>query len=192
MPAELLFDLSSIDLSTRMLDRDQIARYNPHRGLLALLDAIIWHDEAASRGVAIMQIRDDEFWCDGHIPGHPLMPGVLMIEAAAQLSSVLYYKRSGKTWFAGFTRIEDVAFRGPVKPGDTLYLLANEIKYNIKRFITQVQGIVRGQIVFDGRLTGMAFPNMGQVREPIAEDLAEALQKGQHTGSQAPAEATPR
>lgn len=173
MAAEPLFDLALIDLTARMLDRDQIARYNPHRGLMALLDAIIWHDEAASRGVAIMQVRGDEFWCDGHIPGQPLMPGVLMIEAAAQLSSVLYYKRSRMTWFAGFTRIEDVSFRGQVKPGDTMYLLANEVKYNIKRFITQVQGIVRNQIVFEGRLTGMAFPNMGQVREPVAEDLVD-------------------
>lgn len=174
MPAEPIFDLSNIDLSARLLGREDIARYNPHRGLMALLDAIVWHDEGATRGVAVKNVGPDEFWCPGHIPGQPIMPGVLIIEAAAQLSSFLYYKRSGKTWFAGFTRIEDVAFRGQVVPGDSLILLSAEVKYSPKRFITQVQGLVRGQIIFEGLITGMAFPNMGEVREAIAEDLAQS------------------
>ena len=174
MPAEPIFDISSIDLSARLLSRAEIARYNPHRGIMALLDGIIWHDPGATRGVAIKEVGADEFWCAGHIPGQPIMPGVLIIEAAAQLSSFLYYKRSGKTWFAGFTRIENVAFRGQVLPGDELILLSSEVKYSPKRFITQVQGLVRNQIVFEGLITGMAFPNMGEVREAIPEDLASS------------------
>ncbi len=163
MPSEQLFDLSSIDLSARIADRAEIARTNPHRGMMALLDAIIWHDGPVyDHGVAIKHTRADEFWVPGHIPGNPLMPGVLMIEAAAQLASWMYYKRSGMTWFAGFTHIDDVTFRGRVVPGDDLILLMHTVRYSLKRFISDVQGLVDGQIVFSGRITGMAFPNMGE------------------------------
>lgn len=168
MAAEPILDLSKIDPSAVWLDRAAIARFNPHRGHMALLDAIAWHNEELSEGAAVVHVRPDAFWTSGHIPGNPIMPGVLMIESGAQLASFLYYKRSGQNCFAGFTRIEEVAFRGQVVPGDTLLLLCKEVKYSVKRFITQIQGLVRGQIVFEGVITGMAFPNLGAVRrEPI-------------------------
>ena len=146
-----------------MVPRAEIERYNPHRGAMALLDAIVWHDAELTRAVAIKQVRDDEFWVSGHIPGRPLMPGVLMVEAGAQLASFLYYKRSGLDTFAGFTRIEDTAFRGQVFPGDTLYILCREVRYSPKRFITDIQGVVADQIMFEGRITGMSFPNLGRI-----------------------------
>lgn len=177
MPAQLLFDISGIDLASCAYSRQDIARYNPHRGVMALLDGVVWHDEQLSHGVGVKHVRPDEFWCAGHIPGQPLMPGVLMIETAAQLSSFLYFKRSGRTCFAGFTRIEDVAFRSQVVPGDTMYLLSAEVKYNPKRFVTRVQGVVGDQIVFEGQITGMAFPNMGDVRRDVEELEPSQIQR---------------
>jgi len=161
MPAELLFDISSIDLSARQMSREDIGRLNPHRGVMALLDGVVWIDEPVDHGIAVKHVRDNEFWVPGHIPGYPLLPGVLMVEAAAQLSSLMYYRRSGMTWFAGFVRIEDTTFRGQVLPGNDLYILCKCVKYSLKRFISDVQGLVDGQIVFEGRLTGMAFPKVG-------------------------------
>jgi 3-hydroxyacyl-[acyl-carrier-protein] dehydratase len=161
MPTELLFDISKLDLTACMMDREAIGRLNPHRGVMALLDRVIWIDDPIDHGVAIKHVRQDEFWVPGHIPGYPLMPGVLMVEAGAQLASLMYYKRSGMTWFAGFTRIEDTSFRGQVLPGDDLLLISKAVKYSIKRFVSDVQGLVNGQVVFEGRFTGMAFPNVG-------------------------------
>jgi len=169
MPTEPIIDLSTIDLGRRVMSRAQIEQYNPHRGLMAMLDGVVWLNEALSEGVAVKEVRADEFWTAGHIPGRPLLPGVLMVEAAAQLASLMYYKRSGVLSFAGFTRIEDVAFRGQVVPGDTLYLLCKEVKYTPKRFVTRIQGVVNGEIVFEGQITGMKFPNLGTVREPVNE-----------------------
>lgn len=169
MPTDLLFDISKIDLTSRMMDREEIGRYNPHRGVMALLDALIWIDEPIDHAIAVKHVRQDEFWVPGHIPGYPLMPGVLMVEAGAQLASLMYYKRSGMTWFAGFTRIEDTSFRGQVLPGDDLILLSKRHKYSIKRFVSDVQGLVNGQIVFEGRFTGMAFPNVGPDARLVAQ-----------------------
>lgn len=169
MPAEPIFDLSAIDLNARLMSREDIARWNPHRGLMALLDAVVWLNEDLSQGVALKHIRHDEFWVPGHIPGTPIMPGVLMIEAAAQLASLMFYKRTGIDLFAGFTRIEEVAFRGKVVPGDTLYLLCREVKFSLKRFVTDIQGLVDGRLVFEGCITGMTIPGLGPlVREPPA------------------------
>lgn len=170
MAGEPILDLAAIDVDRPMFTRDQVALVNPHRGHMALLDAIVWVDDRNSSGVAVKRVRNDEFWVPGHIPGKPVLPGVLMVEAAAQLSSFLYYRRSGVSWFAGFTRIEETTFRGLVRPGDTLFLLATEIKYHIKRFKTHVQGVVNDQVVFEGKITGMVFPDMGEVeRQPVGE-----------------------
>ncbi len=174
MPSGLILDFDSVDLSQSGVDRRGIAEMLPHRGPIAMLDRVIWHEFGPGRAVAVHHVPTDAWWIDGHIPGHPLMPGVLQIEAAAQLASFLYYKQSKKTWFAGFTRIDDVTFRGQVAPGDDLYLLCVEEKYSIRRFISRVQGVVNGQIAFDGQISGMAFPKMGEEiqRRPLtAEEL---------------------
>jgi len=170
MPIQPLLDLDSLDLSQRLMDREAIARYLPHRGPIAMVDALVWQDEVPNAAVAVAHIPEDVWWADGHIPGKPLMPGVLMIEAAAQLASLIYYMRSEKSWFAGFTRINDVTFRGHVLPGDDLYLICVGQKYNPKRFVTAVQGVVNGQLVFNGEIAGMAFPQLGEniERRPLS------------------------
>lgn len=165
MAIDLILDMSKIDLKSRMSDRAEIARWNPHRGAMAMLDGIVWLNETMSEAVAYKHIRDDEFWCAGHIPGRPVMPGVLMIEAGAQLASYLYYKRTGVEQFAGFTRIENTSFRGHVVPGDDLFILCREVKFSPKRFVTDIQGLVNEQIVFDGQITGMLLPLLGKIRE---------------------------
>jgi 3-hydroxyacyl-[acyl-carrier-protein] dehydratase len=85
------------------------------------------------------------------------MPGVLMIEAAAQLCSVQYKCRTGETRFLGFSRCDDVSFRGQVVPGDTLYLLGKEVDFRARRFIAACQGMVDDKIVFEATVTGMAM-----------------------------------
>jgi 3-hydroxyacyl-[acyl-carrier-protein] dehydratase len=162
LPTPIL-DLESVDLSGCVSDRADIAKYNPHRGVFALLDRVIWHSDDLHKAVAIMHVREDQFWVPGHIPGNPLLPGVLMVEASAQLASYLYYKRFEQDVFAGFTRIEDTIFRSRVVPGQDLYILASIQKAHIKRFVSDVQGVVDGEIVFQSRITGMSFPEMGKL-----------------------------
>jgi 3-hydroxyacyl-[acyl-carrier-protein] dehydratase len=154
-----LFDISQIDLDRVTATTEQVEALNPHRGHMRLLDHVIWMNEDATAGLGVKYIKDDEFWVTGHIPGRPLLPGVLMIEAAAQLCSFLH--KSGRfalaSQFLGFTRCDKVAFRGQVVPGDALYLLAKEISQRRQRFVSQAQAMVNGRLVFEGEITGMAM-----------------------------------
>ena len=121
------------------------------------LDRVVWWEEGRTAAIGIKEIRDDEFWVTGHIPGRPLYPGVLQIEAGAQLSSFILAERFKDAPFVGFTRVTDCSFRGQVIPGDTLVLCTKEVKVNRRRFITDTQGIVSGKIVFEAQITGMVF-----------------------------------
>jgi len=165
-PIELFVDLDRIDLSQRMISRERLQHWIPHRGHMAQLDGIVWHSDDFKLGVAIKPVRRDEFWTEGHFPGRPLLPGVLMIEAGAQLASFLFYIRQARRCIVGFTRIENTVFRGQVRPGDNLILLAREVKYSPRRFISDIQGLVDRRLVFESRVTGMVL------NEP-AEDQAE-------------------
>ena len=153
----LLFDISGIDLRQVALSEEEVGRINPQCGDMRQLDHVIWLSEDAGEGLGVKRVREDEFWVSGHIPGRPLLPGVLMLEAAAQMSSVLYHRKVEQAKFVGFTRCTDVAFRGQVGPGDTLYLLAREVSFKPRRFICDTQGVVNDQLVFEGRITGMVI-----------------------------------
>jgi len=156
--AEPLFDVSGVDTSTLALSREDLESWNPHRGDIVQLDGVVEHDPGFTRAVGIKHVRHDEFWVSGHFPGKPVMPGVLMIEAGAQLASYLFYARRGSPCIAGFTRIEETVFRNSVLPGQELLLLCEEIRYRPRRFISEIQGIADGKIAFYSKITGMVLP----------------------------------
>lgn len=153
----LLFDLSGLDLDATVADVAEIETVNPHRGDMRHLDRVVWWNEKKTRALGMKFVREDEFWVPGHIPGRPLFPGVLQIEAGAQLSSFVHQTRYPNAGFIGFTRVTDCSFRGQVAPGDTLIMLTREFKSNSRRFVTDLQGLVNNKIVFEARITGMTF-----------------------------------
>jgi 3-hydroxyacyl-[acyl-carrier-protein] dehydratase len=150
-----IIDITSIDLDRVMISADEVGRLNPQCGPMRQLDHVIWHTDDGTEALAVKLVREDEFWVPYHIPGRPLMPGVLMIEAAAQLSSILYKIRTDNLRFVGFTRCDDVIFRGQVVPGDTLYLMTTTVSYNPRRLVTRSQGHVEDKLVFEATITGM-------------------------------------
>lgn len=156
MAGALLFDIADIDLNHIAVSREEVGILNPQCGDMRQLDHIIWVQENFSKGLGVKYVKENEFWVAGHIPGRPLFPGVLMIEAGAQLCSILHKKKTKTSSFLGFIRCDDVAFRGQVVPGDALLLLGQEEKLGARRFVSKVQGVVDGKLVFEATITGMA------------------------------------
>ncbi|MBN2212109.1 MAG: beta-hydroxyacyl-ACP dehydratase [Sedimentisphaerales bacterium] len=155
MPPPLLVNLDTIDLNHIIFDTAAIERVNPHRYEMRQLDGIIWHDQATATVLGYKDITPDEFWVRGHIPGRPLMPGVIMVEAAAQLASFYIKFLNKDDRFIGFGGIEDVKFRGTVQPGDRLLLMGKLLENRPRRFICAAQGVVNGQMVFQAKIIGM-------------------------------------
>ena len=154
---DALFDIAGHDLSTEFLTPEQVDALLPQCGDMRQVDRVVWVDDTATHAIGVKEVRPDEFWVPGHIPGRPLLPGVIMIEAAAQISSVLYQFRQNfeKSSFLGFTRVDNGVFRGSVEPGQTLVLLAKEKKFQRRRFSCWAQGLVDGAVVFEVECTGM-------------------------------------
>ena len=160
MPPPLLFDLSQIDLQAEpIFDREAIGKVNPQRFEMQQLDGILWYDKEKSLILGYKDITKDEFWTRGHIPDRPLMPGVIMVEAAAQLSSFFLKQIYQEQGFIGFTGIEAAKFRSIVEPGQRLLLLGHITKYkrrkNTTHVTTSVQGVVvNDTIVFEAAVSG--------------------------------------
>ena len=156
MPPPLLLDPAGLDLSRVVADREAIRAVNPQRFEMEQLTAIVLLDRDQHLIVGYKDVGGDEFWVRGHMPGYPLLPGVLICEAAAQLCS--YYIVAGGLLqgdFLGFGGMENVRFRSPVRPGDRLVLVGKAQRLNRRQTIFSVQGFVGAGMVFHGDILGM-------------------------------------
>lgn len=144
-----------MDLNRIVFDVEAIEKINPHRHEMRQLDAIVHFDQNTGTVVGYKDITDNEFWVRGHIPGRPIMPGVVMLEAAAQLASFSAKKVTQQEGFLGFSGLEDVKFRLQVVPGSRLYLLGKFLEIRRRRFKLATQGVVEGQMVFHATIVGM-------------------------------------
>ncbi len=157
MPVEPLVNLDEIDLTNTEFSADEIGKVNPQSFEMRQLDGIIKIDADTSIIVGYKEVRDDEFWVRGHIPGRPLLPGVLMIEAAAQLCSFYLRKLRPESKFMGFAGLENVKFRGQVVPGDRLILIAKCVRFRSRGGRFDTQGIVKGEVVFEAHIIGITM-----------------------------------
>jgi 3-hydroxyacyl-[acyl-carrier-protein] dehydratase len=155
MAPRLLVDLSKIDLAQVLIPIEEIRQVNPHRYEMEHLSGVIHLDAAAGRIVAFKEVRPNEFWVRGHIPGRPLLPGVVMIEAAAQMCSFYFKYVQKDSRFLGFGGVDAVKFRGQVVPGDRLILLGQAVELRSRRAVFDTQGVVGDRLVFEARITGM-------------------------------------
>ena len=154
MPPKFVFDISGIDLSQLVYDQEQIRAANPQRGDMEMLNGIVYAAPELGRIIGYKDVRADEFWVPGHIPGRPLLPGVLMIESAAQLASFYTRKFVGWKGFIGFGGVEETKFRQQVPPGVRLYLLGQKNWERHHRINCTVHGMVNGQLVFECSIVG--------------------------------------
>lgn len=157
---ELIADVSTIDFNNVIADIEDIRRYNPQRFAMEQLTAIVYEDTEKHLCVGYKDVTSEEFWVQGHMPGMPLMPGVVMLEAAAQVCS--YYTQKNDllgSEMIGFGGLDEVRFRGPVLPGSRLILMCQLQRVRRGRLIvSRFQGVVGSSIVVEGILKGIAIP----------------------------------
>jgi len=156
MPPELHHDPARLDLNRVIADKEAIRSLNPQRFEMEQLDAVVYEDSDSHLVAGYKDVRPDEFWVRGHMPGYPLMPGVLMCEAAAQLAAY-YTNKHGLLYgdFIAFGGLENVRFRNPVHVGDRLVLIGKGIKLHRRQTIFNVQGFVGTTLVFHADVIGV-------------------------------------
>ncbi|HEV2971819.1 MAG TPA: 3-hydroxyacyl-ACP dehydratase FabZ family protein [Pirellulales bacterium] len=157
---DLILDFSEYDVDHVIADQDEIRRYNLQRFEMEQLTAVIYADAARGICAGYKDLTDDEFWVRGHMPNVPIMPGVMMCETAAQLSSYFAQKYDLLGCkVVGLGGLEEVRFRGTVVPGDRLVVVVERLKVRRNAMILcRFQGFVRETLVVEGKIMGISLP----------------------------------
>ncbi len=135
-----------------VLDIHEVLRILPHRYPFLMVDRIVdMVGESKCTGVKNVTINEPYF--PGHFPGHPIMPGVLQLEAMAQVSSVLMLRKPENTGKIGyFMSADNVKWRRPVRPGDTLFIETEILKMRGSIGQTRCRCLVNGEVVSEAEL----------------------------------------
>ncbi len=143
--------LPPVPASAGVMDINQIMAILPHRYPFLLIDRIIEVDERSCIGTKSVSINEPFF--QGHFPGHPVMPGVLQIEAMAQAASIVVMRipeNHGKIGY--FMSVDEVKFRKPVVPGDTIFIHVNMLSVKKRLGKAACKCLVNGEVVSEGIL----------------------------------------
>jgi len=139
-----------------MMDINEIMTYLPHRYPFLLIDRIV-ELEADKRIVGIKNVTINEPFFQGHFPGHPIMPGVLLLEAMAQAGGVFALKSDPQAAdkVIYFMSIDKAKFRKPVVPGDQVRFELELLK--VRSTVRQFKGVARvdGNVVAEAEMMAM-------------------------------------
>jgi len=147
------------------LDILQVMKILPHRYPFLMVDKVIKVE--GNKVTAVKNVTINEPFFQGHFPGHPIMPGVLQLEAVAQVAGILMMRQAenmGKIAF--FMSAENVKWRKPVRPGDTLVIAVEMMKVRGK--IGKAKGVctVDGEVVSEADVTFMMGERISELDRP--------------------------
>ncbi len=160
MPPINLIETSRFNFANVLADRAAIRTLNSQRHEMEMLDAIILIEPAEKLIVGFKDVHADEFWTRGHFPSQPMLPGVLMCEAAAQLCSyfIIHQHVVDDGFLVGFGGMENVRFRSVVRPGDRLTVVAKAQRLDRRRSVFNCQGFVGDGMAFHADIIGIPLP----------------------------------
>jgi 3-hydroxyacyl-[acyl-carrier-protein] dehydratase len=156
-------------------DIQEIMGFLPHRYPFLLIDRIV-DFEPTKRLVAIKNVTINEPFFQGHFPGYPIMPGVLVVEAMAQAGGIIIMHelpdRAEK--LVVFTGIERAKFRRPVKPGDQLRIEVEVLSFRPRAGRIEGKAFVDGKLACEATLTCQVVPRHPHPRAAGSGETAEA------------------
>ena len=157
---DLILDPGALDFEHPVADIEVVRKLIPQRGLMEQLTGIVHDDPVTGIVAGYKDVTEEEFWVAGHMPGMPLMPGVIMCEAAAQVCSYFAIRHDMLGCeILGFGGLDEVRFRGTVVPGDRLVIVAEKLQVRRNRMIRcRFQCFVRENLVCQGQLRGIPIP----------------------------------
>jgi UDP-3-O-[3-hydroxymyristoyl] N-acetylglucosamine deacetylase/3-hydroxyacyl-[acyl-carrier-protein] dehydratase len=138
--------------SLPVLDIDEVMKVLPHRYPFLMVDRIVEFD-GVMKAVGVKNVTINEPYFQGHFPGHPVMPGVLQVEAMAQVASIIMMRKTENAGKIGyFMSADEVKFRKPVVPGDTLFIHAELTRARKNMGSATCQCFVNGAVVSEAKL----------------------------------------
>ena len=140
------------------LNKEEIKKIIPHREPMLLVDRIVSDPNDENNCSGYYTVRGDEFFLQGHFPGNPVVPGVILCEMMAQSSCLLLKERDVMTLF---TSMNNVKFRGMVKPGDTIKFNVTLLRKNGMFYFAHSKGYVNDKMVVAADLSFAAVKKEG-------------------------------
>lgn len=158
---DLIIPFDRVNLDRVVATIDEVRRYNRQRYEMEQLTAICYEDTDRHICVGYKDLAHDEFWVRGHMPGAPLMPGVVMCESAAQLCSYYATKHHllGPSVVLGLAGLDEVRFREVIRPGQRFIVAGEMLKLRQNVLVLcRFQGFVGQELVVEGKIKGTPLP----------------------------------
>jgi 3-hydroxyacyl-[acyl-carrier-protein] dehydratase len=144
------------------LDIKQILSILPHRYPFLLVDRVLELDLEKGYVLAQKNVTINESFFEGHFPGSPIMPGVLILEALAQAGGILVHLRGPGDKIAVLLSVNQAKFRHPVKPGDVLQLRGQGLHFSSKGGKVKAEALVNDRIAAEAEI-GFVFVDKNQI-----------------------------
>jgi len=166
VPADIpTVDLSTLNFDHPVVDLDGIRAVNPQRFEFEMLSGIVHIDTDRHLVVGFKDLTENEFWVKGHMPGYPVLPGVLMCEAAAQLCGYYIAKFvAGVGSMIGLAGIDEARFHRPVRPGKRLVMVGTGLKIHRRLTKFRVVGTVESEKAFEVVVAGLSLGQLTELR----------------------------
>ncbi len=139
------------------MNKDEIKDIIPHRDSMLLLDELRINDEG--KAIGLKNIVGDEWFLDGHFPGNPVVPGVILCEILAQSACVLLPKDKINDGTPYFTGLDKVRFKSPVRPGDTFITECEITKQKHPFYFASAKGFVNEQLCISAEFSFAIIKN---------------------------------